>query len=204
MRGFEVTSPGHGPGGHSRRGFIGLVGAGLVAQELPAKARITSAVMLSVLAGPFESRVKTAALAGIQAVGIGLEDEAQDKRRYVESFGMTVYAVYSPDAVKRWNAACLIAKGDVVSDATVLVEDIKLVRAPSVLLLYRTGNLKEVIDSVGAVHIMEEPGDSREVYSTLAKAGYSHFVTMEYRPKGNAVASLKKAVDGMRAALLEA
>jgi len=61
-----------------------------------------------------------------------------------------------------------------------------------------------VIDSVGAVHIMEEPGDSREVYSTLAKAGYSHFVTMEYRPKGNAVASLKKAVDGMRAALLEA
>ncbi len=85
-----------------RRAFLAVSAAGMAQAQLPpavlpvpAKAKITSAVMLWTLPGTFEQRVKIAAEAGLQTVGLRNEytqwDAAQLPRakRYMESFGMT-------------------------------------------------------------------------------------------------------------------
>ena len=65
----------------------------------PAKAKITSSVMLWTLSGTFEERVRTAADAGIQTVELQDEystwDDAQLKRakRLVGSFGMNIQTI---------------------------------------------------------------------------------------------------------------
>ncbi|MCU0247509.1 MAG: TIM barrel protein, partial [Bryobacter sp.] len=50
-----------------------------------------------------------------------------------------------------------------------------------------------------------EPGTGEmhwpNIYKAIAKTGYDKYITMEYVPLGEPVASLKKAVDEMRSSL---
>lgn len=95
-----------------------------------------------------------------------------------------------------------------------VVEGFEIARAinsPNVKVLYdvyheqyQAGNLitkfEKNIEWVGLVHIADVPGrrepgtgeiDYRNVYRKLAELNYSRFVTMEYYPTGDPVASLK-------------
>jgi hydroxypyruvate isomerase len=108
---------------------------------------------------------------------------------------------------------------------TTCVEGIKLVRQadnPNVKLLFdiyheqvQAGNiihtLTEAADRVAVFHVADNPGrhdpgtgeiDYTNVYKAIQKTGYSGYVTMEYLPLGDPVASLIKAVNGFRSSLL--
>jgi hydroxypyruvate isomerase len=63
-------------------------------------------------------------------------------------------------------------------------------------------NLEKNIDKVGLVHIADVPGrhepgtgeiNYTNIYKKLAELKYSHYVAMEYIPRGNAVESLRAA-----------
>ena len=76
------------------------------AMPAPAKAKITSAVMLWPLEGTFEDKVRAAAEAGLQSVGLADEYTRWDAagllraKRFIESFGMSVETV---GANPNWN-----------------------------------------------------------------------------------------------------
>jgi hydroxypyruvate isomerase len=69
----------------------------------------------------------------------------------------------------------------------------------------------EAAPHVAVYHVADNPGrgdpgtgemNYSSIYKAIAAAGYSGYITMEYLPRGEQVASLKKAVDGLRAALI--
>jgi hydroxypyruvate isomerase len=103
-------------------------------------------------------------------------------------------------------------------------EGLKLVKEtdnPHVKLLFdiyheqvQVGNpipvLQEAVDHVAVFHVADAPGrhdpgtgtmDWTAIYKAIQKTGYKGYVTMEYLPAGEQVASLIKAVDGFRAAV---
>ncbi len=105
-------------------------------------------------------------------------------------------------------------------------EGLKLVKEvdnPSVRLLFdlygehaQGGNvlnaLRDALEYTSVVTIADAPGrvepgtgsiDFTEVYRTIQKSGYSHTIAMEYKPRGSAIASLKRAVDRFRAGVKE-
>lgn len=107
---------------------------------------------------------------------------------------------------------------------TTCVEGLKLVREvdnPHVKLLFdiyheqvQIGNIiRTLTDAAGHVavfHVADNPGRNdpgtgeinyRNVYKAIQKTGYSGYLTMEYLPLGDPVASLTKAVNEFRAAL---
>jgi hydroxypyruvate isomerase len=107
---------------------------------------------------------------------------------------------------------------------TSCVDGLKLVREinhPHVRLLFdiyheqvMRGNvirtLTEAAPLVGLIHVADNPGRNdpgtgeinfANVYQAIRKSGYTGRVAMEYRPLGDPVASLSKAVKGMQAAL---
>ena len=64
---------------------------------------------------------------------------------------------------------------------------------------------------VAVYHVADNPGrgdpgtgemNYPSIYKAIQKTGYAGYITMEYLPQGEQTASLKKAVDEMRAALL--
>jgi hydroxypyruvate isomerase len=68
-------------------------------------------------------------------------------------------------------------------------------------------------DQVAVFHVADNPGRNdpgtgeihyANVYKAIQKTGYGGYVTMEYLPLGDQTASLKKAVDDFRAALIPA
>jgi sugar phosphate isomerase/epimerase len=65
--------------------------------------------------------------------------------------------------------------------------------------------VKEAVDFTRIFHV--DPTASnipyKDIYQTLQKSGYSHYVALEYAPAGEPVASLARAVDAFRAALLD-
>jgi hydroxypyruvate isomerase len=108
---------------------------------------------------------------------------------------------------------------------TTCVEGLKLmedVDNPHVKLLFdiyheqvQIGNvsrtLTEAAPYVAVFHIADNPGRNdpgtgemnyANIYKAIQKTGYAGFITMEYLPLGEPVASLKKAVDEMRASLV--
>ena len=113
-------------------------------------------------------------------------------------------------------------KGVFLSTCT---EGLKLIREvdnPHVKLLFdiyheqvQEGNvirtLTEAAPLVAVFHVADNPGrhdpgtgeiNYANVYKAIRKTGFSGFLTMEYLPLGDQVASLTKAVDGFRSALL--
>jgi hydroxypyruvate isomerase len=101
------------------------------------------------------------------------------------------------------------------------VEGLKLVKEadnPHVRLLFdiyheqvQMGNVtRTIIEAApytGVFHVADNPGRNDpgtgeihwpNVYKAIQKTGYSGYITMEYIPLGDPVASLIKAVDGMR------
>jgi len=63
---------------------------------------------------------------------------------------------------------------------------------------------------VAAFHVADNPGrhdpgageiNYRGVYKAIQKTGYSGYLSMEYLPVGDQVASLTKAIDDFRAAI---
>jgi hydroxypyruvate isomerase len=103
-------------------------------------------------------------------------------------------------------------------------EGLKLVKEvsnPHVRLLFdiyhehvETGNalgtLTEAAPYTSVFHVADSPGrhdpgsgtiNYTDVYRAIAKTGYAGYITMEYLPLGDPVASLIKSVDQMRAAL---
>jgi hydroxypyruvate isomerase len=104
------------------------------------------------------------------------------------------------------------------------VEGLKLIKEvdhPNVRLLFdiyheqvQIGNvirtLTEAAPYTRVFHIADNPGRNdpgtgemnyANIYKAVQKTGYAGYVTMEYLPLGDAVASLTKAVNEMRAAL---
>ncbi len=107
---------------------------------------------------------------------------------------------------------------------TTCTEGLKLVKevdSPHVKLLFdlyheqvQAGNVirtaVEAAPCVAVYHVADNPGrhdpgtgemNYASIYKAIQKAGYAGYITMEYLPLGEPVASLKKAVDDMRAAL---
>ncbi len=107
---------------------------------------------------------------------------------------------------------------------TTCVEGLKLIREvdnPSVKLLFdiyheqvQVGNvirtLTAAADIVAVFHVADNPGRNdpgtgeinyANVYKAIQKTGYGGYVTMEYLPIGDQVASLTKAVNHFRATL---
>jgi hydroxypyruvate isomerase len=108
---------------------------------------------------------------------------------------------------------------------TTCVEGLRLVKDvdnPHLRLLFdiyheqvQIGNvirtLTEAAPHVAVFHIADNPGRNDpgtgelnypNVYKAIQKTGYSGYITMEYLPLGDPVASLKQAVDEMRANLV--
>lgn len=108
---------------------------------------------------------------------------------------------------------------------TTCTEGLKLIREvdnPHVKLLFdiyheqvQEGNvirtLTEAARDVAVFHVADNPGRNDpgtgeinypNVYRAIRKTGYSGYLTMEYLPLGDQVASLTKAIDGFRAALM--
>jgi hydroxypyruvate isomerase len=108
---------------------------------------------------------------------------------------------------------------------TTCTEGLKLVREtgnPHVRLLFdlyheqvQQGNvirtLTEAAPEVAVFHVADNPGRNDpgtgemnypNIYKAIQKAGFSGYLTMEYLPLGDPVASLTKAVDGFRRALV--
>ena len=116
---------------------------------------------------------------------------------------------------------------DTIENPTIFLTSVKdgfeIVRAvnrPNVKVLYDfyheqrgSGNLIEKleknIDWVGLVHIADVPGrhdpgtgeiNYTNIYRTLGRLNYSHFIAMEYAPIGDLVASLRKSrIDAQQA-----
>lgn len=107
---------------------------------------------------------------------------------------------------------------------TTCVEGLKLVREagnPHIRLLFdiyheqvQAGNiihtLTEAADHVTVFHVADNPGrhdpgtgeiDYVNVYKAIRNTGYSGYVTMEYLPLGDQVASLTKSINDFRASL---
>jgi len=72
--------------------------------------------------------------------------------------------------------------------------------------------LRDALDYTSLVTVADAPGraepgtgsiDFTEVYQTIQKSGYSRTVAMEYKPRGSAIASLKRAADKFRAGVKE-
>jgi hydroxypyruvate isomerase len=107
---------------------------------------------------------------------------------------------------------------------TTCAEGLKLVREvnnPHVKLLFdiyheqvQVGNVIRTItdaaSEVAVFHVADNPGRNDpgtgelnygNIYRAIAKTGYSGYITMEYLPLSDQVASLTKAVDEMRAAI---
>lgn len=107
---------------------------------------------------------------------------------------------------------------------TTCVEGLRLVKEadnPHVRLLFdiyheqvQIGNvirtIQEAAPFVAVFHVADNPGRSDpgtgelnypNIYKAIQKTGYGGYITMEYLPLGDQVASLTKAVDEMRAAL---
>lgn len=105
---------------------------------------------------------------------------------------------------------------------TTCVEGLKLVKDvdnPHLRLLFdiyheqvQIGNvirtLTEAAPHVAVFHVADNPGRNdpgtgelnyANIYKAIQKTGYSGYITMEYLPLGDPVASLNKAVDEMRA-----
>jgi hydroxypyruvate isomerase len=101
-------------------------------------------------------------------------------------------------------------------------EGLKLVReiaSPHFKLLFdlyheqvQTGSVLplavDAVPHVAIYHVADAPGRNDpgtgvmkypEIYKAISKASYSGYICMEYLPKGDAVESLKKSVDEMRA-----
>ena len=94
----------------------------------------------------------------------------------------------------------------------------KEVEHPNLRLLFdiyheqvQLGNVTRTIQAaapyVKVFHVADNPGRNDPgtgemnydfIYKAIRKTGYEGYITMEYTPIGDAVASLKKAVDGMR------
>ena len=73
-----------------------------------------------------------------------------------------------------------------------------------------TRSLKEAAPNVAVFHVADNPGrhdpgtgemNYSHLYKTIQQTGYAGYICMEYLPLGEPVASLKKAVDEMRANL---
>ncbi|MCW5982928.1 MAG: TIM barrel protein [Bryobacteraceae bacterium] len=107
------------------------------------------------------------------------------------------------------------------------VEGLRLIREvdnPHVRLLFdiyheqvQIGNVTRTIQEAApyteVFHIADNPGRNdpgtgemnyANIYKAIRKTGYKGYITMEYLPLGDPVASLKKAADDMRAALAAA
>jgi hydroxypyruvate isomerase len=107
---------------------------------------------------------------------------------------------------------------------TTCTEGLKLIREvdnPHVRLLFdlyheqvQQGNvirtLTEAAPEVAVFHVADNPGrndpgtgemDYPNIYKAIQKTGFGGYLTMEYLPAGDQVASLTKAVDGFRAAV---
>jgi hydroxypyruvate isomerase len=107
---------------------------------------------------------------------------------------------------------------------TTCVEGLKLIREvdnPHVRLLFdiyheqvQTGNvirtLMAGVEHVAVFHVADNPGRNdpgtgeinyRNVYKAIQKTGYKGYVTMEYLPLGDQVASLTKSIDEFRSAI---
>ena len=107
---------------------------------------------------------------------------------------------------------------------TTCTEGLKLVREtdnPRVKLLFdiyheqtQQGKVMPLVTEaaphVAVFHVADSPGrhdpgtgeiDYKSVYKAIQKTGFAGYVTMEYLPKGEPVASLIQAVDGFRAAI---
>ena len=105
---------------------------------------------------------------------------------------------------------------------TTCVEGLKLVKDvdnPHMRLLFdiyheqvQIGNvtrtLIEAAPHVAVFHVADNPGrndpgtgelDYANIYKAIQKTGYSGYITMEYLPLGDAVASLKKSLDEVKA-----
>jgi hydroxypyruvate isomerase len=108
---------------------------------------------------------------------------------------------------------------------TTCTEGIKLIREvdnPHVRLLFdlyheqvQQGNvirtLIEAAPSVAVFHVADNPGRNdpgtgemnySNIYKAIQKTGFSGYLTMEYLPLGDQVASLTKAADGFRTAIM--
>jgi hydroxypyruvate isomerase len=106
---------------------------------------------------------------------------------------------------------------------TTCTEGLKLIREvdnPHVRLLFdlyheqvQQGNvirtLTEAAPEVAVFHVADNPGRNNpgtgemnypNIYKAIQKTGFGGYLTMEYLPMGDEVASLTKAVDGFRAA----
>ena len=107
---------------------------------------------------------------------------------------------------------------------TTCTEGLKLIREvdnPHVRLLFdlyheqvQQGNvirtLTEAASEVAVFHVADNPGRNDpgtgemnypNIYKAIQKTGFTGYLTMEYLPVGEQVASLTKAVDGFRAAI---
>jgi hydroxypyruvate isomerase len=110
---------------------------------------------------------------------------------------------------------------------TTCVEGLKLIKEtdnPHVKLLFDiyheqvqngnvTNTLTEAEPYVAVFHIADNPGrhdpgtgemNYANIYKAIQKTGYAGYICMEYLPLGDPVPSLKKAVDEMRANLVDA
>jgi len=108
-----------------------------------------------------------------------------------------------------------------LQSAAEAIEIVRAVNHPQVQFLYdmfheqiAEGNLIEKleknIDLIGLIHVADVPGRHEpgtgeinydNVYRKLAELKYQHVVAMEFKPIGDPVAALKKAREGVRAAL---
>ncbi len=70
--------------------------------------------------------------------------------------------------------------------------------------------LTEAAAYVAVFHVADNPGrhdpgtgeiDYANVYKAIAKTGFSGYLTMEYLPLGDQIASLTKAIDGFRSSI---
>ena len=99
--------------------------------------------------------------------------------------------------------------------AAPLSESLKAVKEadhPYVRLLFDIGGEREkggdllaaVKEAVDYTAVFRAPENAdKEVYRAIQKAGFSRYISMDYDPVGDPVASLTRAVDGFRAALMD-
>lgn len=72
-------------------------------------------------------------------------------------------------------------------------------------------SIRNAFEFVRVFHVADNPGRNDpgtgemnydNIYKAIQKLGYEHYITMEYLPLGDPVASLIKAVDGMRKSMV--
>jgi hydroxypyruvate isomerase len=157
---------------------------------------------------------------GLSAAGKSYEEQYASLREGVKQAG---------DVVAKQGYTLLLEPLNSLVDhpgcfLTSCVEGLKLVREvnhPNVRLLYdiyheqvQRGNvirtLTEAAPYVAVFHVADNPGRNDpgtgeinyvNVFRAIQKTGFSGYIGMEYRPLGDPVASLTKAVQGMRTGL---